>query len=185
MPPTRSIQQPPANMSAAMFTLRILYLAFMAGIAMFAVVVVILLQSTSSPSPSTPPGQPSSFADMEMLFAIILGAYAVSVLPASVFIVPALRKKAGIAAADAASDTDPDAPKLAAIGLFTTGLLLRAALVEGWGLFGTVTALLTENLQFLLVPALAVAIIGLYFPTRSKFERFYTESLEKASKESD
>mgnify|MGYP003122461250 CR=1 FL=1 len=173
----------PTSIAGAMITLKIMHIAFMAGIGLFAIVVLVLQSQSSTPAPSTPPAQPASGADMELLFGIMLGAYALSVLPATAFILPAFRKKAGIAAADASPDEDPDAPKLGAIGFYTTALLLRAAMVEGWGLFGAVVALLTENPLFLLVPLLAVAMIGAYFPTVSKFERFYTEALDKASKE--
>ena len=174
----------PTNMRAAMFTLKILHLAFIAGLLMFSIVVLFLPISTPAPTPA--PGSPapaSNTTDMEGMFAIMLGVWGVFAIPASAFFLPMMRKKAGIAAADAATETDPDAPKIAAIGPYTTGLLLRSALVEGWGLFGAVCALLTGNFLFLIAPLLAAAIIGAYFPTRAKFERFYTESIEKASKE--
>ena len=56
-------------------------------------------------------------------------------------------------------------------------------MVEGWGLFGAVVALLTGNMLFLLVPVVAVALIGMYFPSISRFERFYTDALDRASRE--
>ena len=174
----------PRNMRAAMFTLSILHLAFIAGLLMFSIVVIFVpvASSTPAPAPGSPPS-PSSPSDMEGLFAVMIGAWAVLTLPATLFILPAMQKRAGLAAADAAGDPDPDAPKLAAIGHYTTGLLLRAALVEGWGLFGAVAAFLTGNLLFLIAPGIAVLIIGAYFPTRSKYEQFYTQSIDKASKE--
>lgn len=173
----------PTTMAGAMITLKIMHLAFMAGVGLFAVIVLVLQSTGSMAPPSAPPNQPSGGQDLELLLGIMLGAYALSVLPATAFILPAFRKKAGIAAADASSGEDPDAPKLSAIGFYTTGLLLRAAMVEGWGLFGAVVALLTGNLLFLLVPVVAVALIGMYFPTISKFERFYTDALDRASRE--
>ena len=174
----------PTNLRAAMFTLKILHLAFIAGLLMFAIVVVFVPIST--PTPPATPGSPTpstSPTDMEGLFAIMLGLWGIVSIPASAFLLPMQLKKAGLAAADAASDTDPDAPKLAAIAPYTTGLLLRSALIEGWGLFGAVCAFLTGNLLFLIAPLLAAAIIGAYFPTRAKFERFYTQAIDKASKE--
>ncbi|XOV75951.1 MAG: hypothetical protein ACFHWZ_02910 [Phycisphaerales bacterium] len=44
-------------------------------------------------------------------------------------------------------------------------------------------ALLTGNMLFLLVPVVAVALIGMYFPSISRFERFYTDALDRASRE--
>ena len=172
------------SVSAAMLTLKIIHLAFMGGVGMFAAVVLFLQLTSSGPAPSAPPSQPSGGTNMELLFAIMLGAYALSVVPASAFILPAFRKKTGIAAADASDESNPEAPRLAAVGFFTTALLLRAAIVEGWGLFGAVVALITGNLLFLLVPAVAVAVIGMFFPSTSKFERFYTDALDQASRES-
>jgi hypothetical protein len=168
-----------------MFTLSILHLAFIAGLLMFSIVVIFVPVGapTPAPSPGSPPA-PSNTSDMEGLFAVMIGAWGLLTLPATLFILPAMRKKAGLSAADAAGDPDPDAPKLAAIGHYTTGLLLRAALAEGWGLFGAVAAFITGNLLFLIAPVVAAMIIGAYFPTRSKFEKFYSQSIDKASKES-
>ena len=182
MPPTGPR---PTNLAGAMLTIKILHLAFMAGLLLFSAVVIFVPISTTTPAPApgSPPA-PSGAQDMEGLFAVMLGAWALLTLPATAFILPAMRKKAGLAAADAAGDPDPDAPKIAAIAHYTTALLLRAALAEGWGLFGAVAALLTGNLLFLIAPVLAAMIIGVYFPTRSKFEAFYSQSIDKASKES-
>lgn len=174
----------PTNIASAHWTLKILHLAFMAGIAMFSIVVVVMQMTSPAPAPAPTPDPAATGSDMNLIFAVMLGAGALSMLPATVFILPLMRKKAGVAAADAASDEDPDAPKLAAIGPYTTALLLRAAMVEGLGLLGAVAALLTENLLFLIAPAAAVAIIGAFFPTKAKFERFYTDAIEAASKES-
>lgn len=172
----------PTTVPAAMLTLKILHLAFMAGLVLFSIVVLVLPLGGSAPSPSAPQPPETDSDSMELMFGVILGAWAVFAIPASLFILPAMRKKAGIAAADAHSDAEPDAAKLAAIGFYTTGLLLRSALIEGWGLFGAVVALITGEMLFLIAPILAVAIIGAYFPTRAKFERFYTESLDIAAK---
>ncbi len=184
MPAHPRSRNSPTSLPAAMLTLKILHLAFMAGIGLFSIVVVVLQMTGSSPAPAAPADPAATGSDMNLIFAVMLGAGALSLLPATVFILPAMRKKAGVAAADAASDQDPDAPKLAAIGLYTTALLLRAAMVEGLGLLGAVAALLTENLLFLIAPVAAIAIIGAYFPTKAKFERFYTEAIDAASKES-
>lgn len=184
MSPTPPTGPQPTNLRNAMLTLKILHLAFMAGLVLFSIVVFFLPLGAQAPSPSAPPPPAPDPDDMEMIFAILLGAWAILAIPASLFILPAMRKQAGIAAADSASDADPDAPRLAAIGPYTTALLLRAALVEGGGLFGAVIALITGQMLFLIAPLAAAAIIGAYFPTRAKFERFYTESIEKASKES-
>jgi len=156
MSPTPPTGPRPTNLRAAMFTLKILHFAFIAGLVIFAIIVLFVPISTPAPPPS--PGSPppaSNAADMEGVFAIMLGVWGVFSIPASAFILPAMRKKAGIVAADAASDADPDAPKVAAIGPYTTGLLLRAALIEGWGLFGAVIAMITGNMLFLISPVLA------------------------------
>ena len=166
----------------AMLTLKLLHFAFMAGLAVFAVIVFVLSMTQATPSPSAPPPPDVDADGMDLIFGVLVGAWAIFVLPASAFILPAMRKKAGIAAADAHSDDEPDGAKLAAVGYYTTGLVLRAALVEGWGLFSTVAALLTGNMLFLIAPLLSIAVLGAFFPTRAKFERFYTESLDIAAK---
>jgi len=174
----------PTSISGALFTLKILHLAFIAGIVMFSIVVLVMGMTSSAPTPAPAPDPAATGSGMDLIFAVMLGAGVVSMLPLTLFILPVMRKKAGIAAADAASDEDPDAPKLAAIGPYTTALLLRAAMIEGLGLLGVIAALLTENPLFFIAPAAAVAIIAGFFPSRTKFERFYTEAIEAASKES-
>lgn len=166
----------------AMLTLKLMYSAFIVGLMAFAIIVLVLQLNSAPPSPSAPPPPDADADGMDLMFGVLVGAWAIFVLPASLFFLPAMRKSAGIAAADAHSDDEPDAAKLAAIGPYTTALLLRAALVEGWGLFSTVAALLTGNMLFLIAPVLAVAILGAFFPTRAKFERYYTESLDIAAK---
>lgn len=185
MSPVRPTGPQPTSIARAMLTLKILHLAFIAGLVLFAAVVPMVPVMNSPPpvSPGSPAPAPAPGMTDEGFFAIMLGVWGIVSIPASVFLLPMMLKKAGIAAADAAADDDPDAPKLAAIGPYTTGLLLRAAIVEGWGLFGAVCGLLTANLLFLIAPLLAAAIIGVYFPTRSRFERFYSQALERASKE--
>lgn len=184
MSPTSASTPQMNSISGAMLTLKVLHIGFMAGVGLFAIVVFVMQATASATPPGAPPAAPASGGmDMQSLFAIMLGAIGATVLPVSAFILPAMRKRAGIDAADAAPDADPDAPKIAAVNTYTTALILRAAMVEGWGLFGAVAALLTENPLFLTAPLLAVAIIGAYFPTRAKFERFYTEAIERASKD--
>lgn len=184
MPLTSTSGPRPTNIATAHWTLKILHLAFMAGIAMFSIVVVVMQMTSPAPAPAPTPDPAATGPDMDLIFAVMLGAGALSLLPVAMFILPVMRKKAGIAAADASADSDPVAPKLAAIGPYTTALLLRAAMVEGLGLLGAVAALLTENLLFLIAPGLAIAIIIAFFPTRAKFERFYIDAIEAASKES-
>ena len=78
----------PTTMAGAMITLKIMHLAFMAGVGLFAVIVLVLQSTGSMATPSTPPNQPSGGQDLELLLGIMLGAYAISVLPATAFILP-------------------------------------------------------------------------------------------------
>jgi len=55
---------------------------------------------------------------------------------------------------------------------FARASLLRVATLEGFGLLGAVSALLTGHLLFLIAPAMAVLGIGLVFPTESKLRAF-------------
>lgn len=51
-------------------------------------------------------------------------------------------------------------------------VIVRAALVEGSGLLGAVTFLLTGNMLALIAPALSLAALGLLFPTEDKLQAF-------------
>jgi hypothetical protein len=55
---------------------------------------------------------------------------------------------------------------------FMSMTIVRAALLEGPGLFGAVTYLLTGNALALIAPALSIAGLGLMFPTEEKFRDF-------------
>ena len=50
--------------------------------------------------------------------------------------------------------------------------LLRVSLIEGFGLIGAISALLTGQMLFLVAPAVAVVGMGLAFPTEAKFRVF-------------
>jgi hypothetical protein len=50
--------------------------------------------------------------------------------------------------------------------------IIRAALLEGPGLFGAITYLLTGNALALIAPALSLAGLGLIFPSEDKFRDF-------------
>lgn len=173
MSPSSAQGMQPTSVAGALLTLKVLYLAFMAGITMFAVVVLVLHFS----------GSAIGSQGMDDFLALLVGLGALTIVPASAFMLPAMRGRAGVAAADAHSAEDPEAAQLAAITHFTTAMLLRAALVEGWGLFATVCALMTGNPLFLVASAASVLVIAMYFPTRPRFDRFFNDAIEKASKE--
>jgi len=52
---------------------------------------------------------------------------------------------------------------------FMSMTIVRAALLEGPGLFGAVTYLMTGKPLALIAPALSIAALGLMFPTEEKF----------------
>lgn len=178
----RVADQQPRDMRMAMFTLQILHVGFLSGILLFSGVVIFLTVSASSTGGSGTPQ--SGGVDMDLFFAVILGAGLITIFPISMILLPSMRKKAALAAADAHTEQEPESAQLGAIAPYTTALLLRASLVEGWGLLGTIAALLTDNLLFLIAPLIAVGALAMYFPTHAKFDRFYTEAIEKAAKES-
>lgn len=59
---------------------------------------------------------------------------------------------------------------------FARSALLRIATLEGFGMLGAVSALLTGELLFLVAPAVAVVGMGVVFPTGSKY-RAYVDRL--------
>jgi hypothetical protein len=59
---------------------------------------------------------------------------------------------------------------------------LQSATLEGFGLLGAVSALVTGELLFLVAPAVAVVAIGVVFPTRAKF-RVLLDRLTKPADE--
>lgn len=54
---------------------------------------------------------------------------------------------------------------------YSTALIISLALLEGPGLFSTVTVLMTSNLMFLVVTAVLVAYMLTLFPTQERFIR--------------
>jgi hypothetical protein len=65
--------------------------------------------------------------------------------------------------------------RLATMGLVTTSIL-RAAFAEGAGLFGAVLVLLTGTLYTLGAVAIAVVLIVLLLPVRSRLEALLAEA---------
>ncbi len=58
---------------------------------------------------------------------------------------------------------------------FAQAALLRAATLEGFGLLGAISSLLTGELLFLVAPAIAVVGMGLVFPTSQKYRAYVDE----------
>lgn len=55
---------------------------------------------------------------------------------------------------------------------FGRSTLLRVATLEGFGILGAVSAMLTGELLFLVAPAIAVVGMGLVFPTEAKYRAY-------------
>lgn len=82
-------------------------------------------------------------------------------------------------ARDAANGLVEDRARDALLPLFQTGLITRAALIEGPGLFCIVVALLYHDVWMLAWGGVSVAGLIAIFPTWATYERFVQDALRR------
>jgi hypothetical protein len=132
---------------------RLIVLVMIAGQVMFGAVSLIL-----APIQPDPDG-------MEQILLIALATLVIAALMASLVL-------GAVVVAPLRRDTQKSSDPQAVFGAFNTLTLIRAALYEGFGLFGVVVYLLVAGKPALAAPALAVILLVLGMPTQEKFHRF-------------
>ncbi|MGE3107144.1 MAG: hypothetical protein AB7G11_08635 [Phycisphaerales bacterium] len=158
--------RPPA--APTMNVIRVFVLALIGGMLMFAVVTLYL--RAGSPPPAAPPAPsatPSPPASSVLLLA--LGAMSLLTLPLY-FLLPALQARQH-ALTWRRSDSDADRDDFVMRAMMTQ-TVLRAALVEGVGLFGIVIFLLEGHWLALAAPAVVAVLLVALLPTRASKEQF-------------
>lgn len=166
----------PAQPAPTLGVIRVLVVSLLTGMLMFVAVSLFLKSNQAAmppgaaPAPNAPAGisvpAGSSPVDVMMMALAGLGVFAT----AGFLFAPTMMIKPIAANWRAASD---EASREVALmsGLMTL-TLLRAALVEGFGLFGTVIFFLYQEYTALIAPALAACALVSLVPTRTTRENF-------------
>ncbi len=143
------------NLQAHLQTMRILVFALVTGLATFTGVSLFIVQD--------PP--------RDELFMLSLIAPAFFVLEAGLsFFVPALMEKQLPQALAKQGKTSPTPMDLAMF--FQTKLIVSSALLEGAGFLGVIAYIIEHRPMVLAVPALAIAMLALKFPSADQVETY-------------
>lgn len=148
--------------------------ALIAGLAVFAVVVMMIAPGgplSGTPAPTSPPPAAPPVVGGASLNDILLIAVAATLLGGmmgySVFGVTAASR-----ARRAWQDRSDDEQGREAIGsILLTTTMVRAALVEGPGLFGCVHTMLTGSPAGVVAAAVAIGFLSALLPVRSRYRR--------------
>lgn len=135
--------------------LTIIAFALMAGLALFAAVVTYLITSDSSMG--------SEAIISPQMDIMLVAGFGLLCLTMSRFISSKILK-------DTSRKQRQDYPT--AIGRYRTALIIRLALLEGPGLFACAFALVTGNLNLLLITAFLLAMMWLSKPSETEFEEW-------------
>jgi hypothetical protein len=155
-PPTQPADQ-------VLKTIRILVLAMMVGVAVFAVVSVLLGPVGNPPAGGAKPNTDPA------VFLLITGGLSVVALAGNVVVGGWAGRQAETAWRDAGEARGRDA---VAKVLMTTSVV-RAALAESAGLMGCITVLLTGNLLGLAGVAFAGVLMGALLPVEARMAGLY------------
>lgn len=161
---TNAGTQGPSNI----LVLRVICFAFCSGIAIFGAITIMMTIERSSPafSNSVLTQQAQDLAKLLMPGIVILG---LSMLAAW----PLIRRAHFATGRRVWQSPEPvDARERKLFNGYSVLATLRAALAEGFGLFGLVTFFLTAQWPALIAPAAAVAFIVATMPSQSRYERF-------------
>lgn len=157
--------QPVKDPKQAVTFSRIIVVAMMMAVVAFAAVAEFVLKGKTSAANVSP----------ELLLGIagvllLSGATAGTLIPATIM-ARALEKAKGKDEQEVASLVGQ---------AYLTGCVLRAALLEGPGLFGAVTVLLTGNSLGLLVAGVAVVIMLATFPSHDRLVRHVERAMGRS-----
>ncbi|MEM1165099.1 MAG: hypothetical protein AAGI30_02280 [Planctomycetota bacterium] len=151
-----------SNQTPSLTQLRVVVGALVGGQVMFLAVVIVLLAAV----------QPGGFVPGSTM-ALVLGVAVIGVAIGTTVAQVVIRGGV-IASVRAAVEqaANPD-EAVSRVGQAFTGLtIIRAAMFEGWGLFGVVSLMLTGQWVFVLAPLASVVGIASVFPTRDRFGAF-------------
>jgi hypothetical protein len=156
--------QGPSNI----LVLRVICFAFCSGIAIFAAIAIMMTVERSSPAFSN-----GTLTQQAMDLGKLLTP-GVFVLGLTMFAAWPLIRRAHIATGQRVwQSPDPiDVRERKLFNGYSVLSTLRAALAEGFGLFGVVTFFLTAQWPALIAAAGAVAFIIATMPSQSRYERF-------------
>lgn len=136
-----------------LFTARITYAAFIAGVLIFSVIALVLATPPQPPTPSS--SQPAAPASSPLPL-IAVGFAALAIVPS--FVIRGIMRKR--------ARTEPDTidPQIA-----TSGVLIQGAILEGAALLGTTVYFITTEPVALIATGLGVLGLALSFPRRNEF----------------
>lgn len=134
-------------------TLQLIVGAMMTGLVTFAV-IVLAVGTVGEPDPS-----------LANLLLAVLGVLGVSELAGYVVLRMVLLGKLR---GEAESTSAPHEVDQKVLGTWSTLVLIRSAMTEGWGLFGCVIALVTGSPLGLAAAVLAVLLLAMGFPTQGR-----------------
>lgn len=160
------------NATESLRVVPLLVASLMTGLTIFTCIAVAMgpvspVTPTGSPSPTAQPPLPEN-----VLYAA-LGALGAGCLVAY-FVFGAWCTTKAKAAWQARTSDDDGNDAIARLLMTTT--ILRAALVEGPGLFGAVLILLTGSLATIAAPVVALVLLAMLLPARSRLETLLAES---------
>lgn len=141
---------------------RIIVLAMTTGLVLFTTVALAIDGRMASP-------------ELSRVLLPVLGLLGVSEIGAYVFLRTATwtsirRQIADKPAADA---------ELVIAGGYRTLVLIRSAMIEGWGLFGVVSLMLTGHRTVLAAPVLAIVLLVANLPTRDRLADCITRMTDR------
>lgn len=141
--------------------LKVLAFCLMFGLVSFSAVAMFLVTTKKF---ATSPGNAN-------LFSMMLAIAGAVLIPLALIIGPGF-----VAAARKQWETRRDEARAGdwLLNQFGTLTIVRYALIDGWGLMGTVCYLLTGQCLMLIAPAFALVLMLVLLPTESKVRAFIT-----------
>lgn len=156
------------TMQGTLFVLRIIVGSMIAGVVLFAFVVLAACGVPVDPPESTP-----------VLFGVLV-AFAASGIVGSVVVHHVMLARARQASWHTATGGDPT---IFAIRCWQTCTIISTAVAESFGFFAVVVYLMTGSQPALLVAALAVALMALRFPTQNRADLFISQVADVPTRE--
>lgn len=152
--------------SARLRPTQVIIAALCMGVVVFGVVVAFLVW----------PGQQSGwFVTSQDVFEWTAKGLLFVGIVGGAFVWGMIRRQARTRAAGLTGDQATDA----LLPLFQTGIIMRAAMVEGPGLFCIVVALLCHDVWMLAWAGVSVAGLVAIFPTWATYERFVQDAVRR------
>lgn len=149
----------------------LMIIALMAGLTIFTCVAAVM-GPISPPAPAgTPPTPGQQPLPLNAMYAMLGALGAGSVVAYFVHGRSCVKKAKEAWKARTSDDDGRDA--VARVLMTTT--ILKGALVEGPGLFGAVLILLTGSLAAIAAPIVALVLLAIMLPVRSRFETLLAE----------